>query len=238
MKTSGLVRLSTVDFPGRLAAVVFTAGCDLDCFYCHNRPLLGADAPDMPLADIVAFLEKRRGTLDGVVVTGGEPTLQPDLPAFLRLLRDMGYAIKLDTNGCRPDVLEDLLRGGSPALADYVAMDIKAPWARYPGLCGCGPDKAEAVQESVSVLARLAGPAGAAWEVRTTVVPQLTGDDLAGMAASLPPVPLYALQVYRRPAVFRSEDRFRIAAAAMTPAELEKAAERMRAFQTNVVVRA
>lgn len=170
MKTSGLVRLSTVDFPGRLAAVVFTAGCDLDCFYCHNRPLLGADAPDMPLADIVAFLEKRRGTLDGVVVTGGEPTLQPDLPAFLRLLRDMGYAIKLDTNGCRPDVLEDLLRGGSPALADYVAMDIKAPLDRYGEVTKTNSD-GQRILRSISLIMG----SGVDYEFRTTAVRSLLG---------------------------------------------------------------
>ncbi len=238
MKIAGLVRLSTVDFPGRLAAVVFTAGCDLDCFYCHNRPLIGAESPDLALADVVAFLDKRRGVLDGVVVSGGEPTVQPDLPSFLRLLRDMGYAVKLDTNGGRPAVLEQLLQAKPFPLSDYIAMDIKAPWSRYPDVCGCGPEVAENVQESVSILSRLAAGAGVEWELRTTVVPQLSEDDLVEMASSLPPVPLYALQQYRRPEVFRPEDRFRVAAAAMTTEGLERAAVRVRAFQPNVIVRA
>ncbi len=238
MKIAGLVRLSTVDFPGRLAAVVFTAGCDLDCFYCHNRLLLGAGAPEMALADVVAFLDKRRGVLDGVVVSGGEPTIQPGLPAFLRLLRDMGYAVKLDTNGGHPSVLEQLIQARPSPLVDYIAMDIKAPWSRYPDVCGGEPEVAENVQESVSILSRLAAGAGIAWELRTTVVPQLSEDDLVEMGSLLPPVPIYALQQYRRPEVFRPEDRFRVAAAALTPEGLERAAVRMRAFQPNVVVRA
>ncbi len=238
MKTAGLVRSSTIDFPGRLAAVVFTAGCDLDCFFCHNRPLIGAGAPDTPLTEIVSFLEKRRGMLDGVVVSGGEPTLQPDLPSFLRLLRDMGYAIKIDTHGGHPDMLEKIIKAAPRPLADYIAVDIKAPWLRYPDICGCGPETAESIQETLSMLSRLAGPAGVGWEVRTTVVPQLSEDDLVSMAAALPPVPLYALQMYRRPAVFRTQDRFRIAAASMTPDSLEKAAVRMREHQPNVIVRA
>lgn len=238
MKLAGLVRFSTVDFPGHLAAVVFTAGCDLDCFYCHNRLLLGAAAPEIALADVVAFLDKRRGVLDGVVLSGGEPAIQPGLPAFLRLLREMGYAVKLDTNGGHPAVLEQLIQAKPSSLTDYVAMDIKAPWVRYPDVCGCDPEVAENVRESVSVLSRLAAGSGVSWEVRTTVIPQLSEDDLVEMAASLPPVPLYALQPYRRPEVFRPEDRFRIAAAAPTSEALERAAVRMRAFQPNVVVRA
>lgn len=238
MKVAGLVRTSTLDFPGHLAAVVFTAGCNLDCFFCHNRTLLGEDAPDLPLTEVIAFLEKRKGLLDGVVISGGEPTLQPDLASFMFLLREMGYAIKLDTHGGYPGVMESLLKTAPRSPVDYIAMDIKAPWPRYPDFCDCGPETAEGVQESLAILARLAGPAGVTWEVRTTVVPQLSEDDLVGMAASIPPVPLYALQLYRRPTVCRLEDHFRVAAAAMTPAGLEAAAVRMREYQPNVVVRA
>jgi pyruvate formate lyase activating enzyme len=238
MKVAGLVRTSTLDFPGHLAAVVFTAGCDLDCFFCHNRTLLGRDAPDLPLTEVIAFLEKRKGLLDGVVISGGEPTLQPDLASFMFLLQGMGYAVKLDTHGGYPRVIESLLKTSPRSPVDYVAMDYKAPWLRYPDICDCGSETVEGVQESLLVLARLAGPAGVAWEVRTTVVPQLSEDDLVNMAASIPPVPLYALQLYRRPAVIRPGDHFRVAAAAMTPARMEAAAVRMRGYQPNVVVRA
>ena len=157
MKIAGLIRLSTVDFPGQLSAVVFTAGCDLDCFFCHNRPLIGAGAPEMPLTEVVAFLEKRRGMLDGVVVSGGEPTLQPDLVSFLRLLRGMDYAIKIDTHGGHPQVLEAVLNASPKPLADYVALDIKAPWARYPDITGCSLDIVEGIKETLSLLSRRAG---------------------------------------------------------------------------------
>lgn len=98
----GMQRSSTIDFPGALACVLFTRGCDLDCFYCHNRELIAGDGDQLAEAAVFSFLEKRRGLLDGVVVSGGEPTLQPDLEEFLRRVRPLGYRVKLDTNGRRP----------------------------------------------------------------------------------------------------------------------------------------
>ena len=95
MNIAGIQRTSTIDFPGTLACVLFTRGCDMNCFYCHNRELL-MPGEDLPAAEVHSFLEKRRGLLEGVVVSGGEPTLQPDLAGFLKLLRDMGYKVKLD----------------------------------------------------------------------------------------------------------------------------------------------
>ncbi len=238
MKTAGLIPLSTVDFPGHLAAVVFTAGCDLDCFFCHNRALLGAKAPVLPLHEVMAFLAKRRGKLDGVVVSGGEPTLQPGLPRFLQSVREMGYATKLDTHGGHPEVLEALLCAQPHALLNYVAVDFKAPWARYPDICGCASAVAKAVQKSISLLDTWAAANQLAWEVRTTVIPQISEDDLVAMAAALPQVPLFALQMYRAPTDYQAKDRFRVHAAAMSQAQLERAATRMNAFQPHVVVRA
>ncbi len=238
MKTAGMIPMSTVDFPGHLAAVVFTAGCDLDCFFCHNRPLLGAQAPDLPLAEVLAFLDKRRGKLDGVVVSGGEPTLQPGLADFLRTVRAMGYATKLDTHGGHPEILASLLRARPHPLLDYVAVDFKVPWDRYPDVCGCGPQVATAVRKSIALLDKGSSTGRLAWEVRTTVIPQITEDDLVAMASSLPQVPLYALQMYRVPTDHLPQDRFRIHAAAMTRTQLEHAATRMSAFQPHVTIRA
>ena len=98
----GMQKSSTIDFPGTLCCVLFTRGCDLDCFYCHNRSLISAKGPALLQEDVWSFLERRRGLLDGVTISGGEPTLQEDLPEVLRRLREMGYKTKLDTNGQRP----------------------------------------------------------------------------------------------------------------------------------------
>lgn len=230
MNIAGLVKTSTVDFPGQLAAVVFTAGCNLDCFYCHNRPLLTGSAPRIDEQTVLGFLRKRQGLLDGVVFSGGEPTLQQDLPDFIRLVRQLGYKVKLDSNGTRPSVLRHLL---ADQLLDYVAVDYKAPWRRYPEICDCPAGDVEAVQATF----RLLKTATVAWEARITVIPQLDQDDLTEMARSLPPAPVYVLQRYVRPTLFRAEDRFRIEAASSTPAQLVLAAEQLRRYQPGVIVR-
>ena len=134
MNIAGLLKTATIDFPHRLAAVVFTAGCNYDCSFCHNRALLGA-AELMEDGEVLRFLEKRAGLLDGVVISGGEPTLQKDLAEFAGTLKGLGYDVKLDTNGSDPEAVGRLLDGG---LVDYVAMDYKAPFSRYPEICGAG----------------------------------------------------------------------------------------------------
>jgi len=132
----GLEKFSLCDFPGQTAAVVFTRGCNFRCGYCHNRDLISSrrsPATDLDEDAVMRFLEKRRGILSGVVICGGEPTLQADLIPFLELLRRMGFRNKLDTNGSRPEQLRAALEGN---LLDFVAMDIKAPWAKYDHICG------------------------------------------------------------------------------------------------------
>ena len=128
MRIQGLQKLTLLDYPDRTACTVFLSGCNFRCPFCHNTPLLTADAADgMGEAELLAFLKKRRGLLDGVAITGGEPLLRPELPALLEKIKALGYAVKLDTNGAFPDRLEQVVRAG---LADYVAMDVKtAPHA-------------------------------------------------------------------------------------------------------------
>ena len=123
MKICGLQKTTLLDFPGHVAATIFTGGCNFRCPFCHNGDLLGSDIPEaFSEEEVLNFLKKRRSILEGVAITGGEPTLQPDLRKFIEKIRDMGYRIKLDTNGYRPDVLRSLCEDG---LIDYVAMDIK-----------------------------------------------------------------------------------------------------------------
>ena len=130
MKIGGFQKVSLIDYPGRISAVVFTQGCNFRCPFCHNPELVEPERFEglSPEAEILTFLEKRKGRLDAVVITGGEPTLQTELIPFIIHLKAMGYRIKLDTNGALPDVLEEMLGRG---LLDYVAMDIKAPLERY-----------------------------------------------------------------------------------------------------------
>ena len=190
MNIAGLQKCSFVDYPGKLAAVVFTPGCNMNCFYCHNPGLLGAE-PRLrhETADVLAFLERRRGMLDAVVVTGGEPTLQADLPEFLRQVRAMGFAVKLDTNGTRPEVLGRLI---AARLVDSVAMDVKASPRQYHRVAGVRVDL-DAIDESILTL--LGGRVD--YEFRTTFAPPLRATDLCQIASHIAGARRYAIQQYR-----------------------------------------
>ncbi|MGX8729241.1 MAG: anaerobic ribonucleoside-triphosphate reductase activating protein [Lachnospiraceae bacterium] len=136
MLIAGLQKMSLVDFPGKVACTVFTGGCNLRCPFCHNSELLVSPPPAMSEEEFFSFLKKRTGLLDGVCVSGGEPCLQKDLPDFLRKLRQLPFAIKLDTNGLFPSMLETVLR---ESLVDYVAMDIKNSPDRFLETTGLAP---------------------------------------------------------------------------------------------------
>lgn len=193
MQIAGLQRCSMVDYPGKVAAVVFTPGCNMNCHYCHNRSLIGQeDNTRYESGEVIEFLTRRRRMLDGLVVTGGEPTLQRGLAAFLVQVRPLGLAIKLDTNGTRPGVVKSLLNDG---LVDFVAMDIKAPFSRYGEICGADVDPAD-LQETVSTVAA----SGIDHEFRTTVSPLLTTQDLLHMAGIVEGGHRLVLQKYRPPA--------------------------------------
>ncbi|HWQ57556.1 MAG TPA: anaerobic ribonucleoside-triphosphate reductase activating protein [Clostridia bacterium] len=224
MNIAGLQRSSTVDFPKRYSAVIFAAGCNFRCFYCHNRAIL--DRPPLLLeAEVSAFLEKRAGLIDGVVFSGGEPTLQKDLAWWLNRAKKLGYAVKLDTNGSRPEVLANLLAAG---LVDYVAMDYKAPFLKYSSLCLAPP---KGVKESLELLLS----SNVEFELRTTVVPQLALADLFEMARTVPSLPRWSLQLYREQpgdrAFLGNLEPYR-------PEEIRGFAEKLRTVQLNVAARA
>ncbi len=168
MELRGLQKLTLLDYPEHTACTVFFGGCNLRCPFCHNASLVlrSAELPVLTENDLFSFLNKRRGLLDGVCVTGGEPTLQPDLPDFLIKLRKLGFSVKLDTNGTRPQVLEQLLNDG---LCDYVAMDIKSSPERYAAVCGVSDLDIEPVLQSAALLMDAHVP----FEFRTTVVDEL-----------------------------------------------------------------
>ena len=167
MKLYGLQKMTLLDYPGHVACTAFLGGCDFRCPFCHNYELVDGSAEAvMDEGDFFAFLEKRRVLLDGVAVTGGEPCLHRDLPDFMRRIRTMGFAVKLDTNGAHPDLLRTILREG---LADYVAMDIKNSPAKYAMTCGLPGIDLGPVRESAALL--IGGETD--YELRTTVVDEL-----------------------------------------------------------------
>ena len=167
MKIGGLQKTTLLDFPGHVAATIFTDGCNFRCPFCPNSDLLefGAE-PAFTEEEVLKFLAKRKGILEGLAITGGEPTLQPDLRDFILRVRKMGYLVKLDTNGSRPDVLKGLCEDG---LIDYVAMDIKTCKERYPEVAGIPSVNIGAIMESVDFLKKGTLP----YEFRTTVVKEL-----------------------------------------------------------------
>ena len=167
MDIQGLQKMTLLDYPGRVACTVFLGGCDLRCPFCHNGGLvLGPMPAELDSEELLAFLRKRRGLLDGVCVTGGEPLLRPDLPELLSQIKELGYPVKLDTNGGRPARLRALAERG---LVDYVAMDVKNSPGRYGETAGTPGLDLAPFRESVSFL--LQGTVD--YEFRTTVVREL-----------------------------------------------------------------
>lgn len=167
----GLQKMTLLDFPGRVACTVFLGGCDMRCPFCHNAELIDGSAPAaLTEEELLRFLRSRTGLLDGVAVTGGEPTLRADLPAFLGRIREMGYPVKLDTNGMHPERLEELIRAD---LVQYVAMDIKNSPERYARTAGLEHLDLAPVEASIRLL--LEGRVD--YEFRTTVVAELHDAD-------------------------------------------------------------
>lgn len=167
MKICGLQKTTLLDYPGHVAATIFLGGCNFRCPFCHNWNLMFPEQEDLlDEADIFSFLKKRTGVLEGVCITGGEPTLQDELNVFIKKIKNLGYRVKLDTNGYRPRILKELCREG---LVDYVAMDIKNSLSAYHGAAGVTGLDLDRIRESVQFL--LKGTVD--YEFRTTVVREL-----------------------------------------------------------------
>ena len=192
MKIAGLQKLTLLDYPEKIACIVFTAGCNFKCPFCHNASLvLGGEHEDISEEEFFAFLEKRKGMLTGVCVTGGEPTLQPDLLPFLKKIKDMGYSVKLDTNGYKPDVLKAAV---NEQLVDYVAMDIKNTPEKYGITTGIDNFDFAPIKESIDFL--LSNKVD--YEFRTTVVRELhTPQDIVGASKLISGAQRYFLQTFK-----------------------------------------
>ncbi len=193
MKICGLNRTTLLDYPGRVACTIFIGGCNYRCPFCQNGGLVTdvQNQPGMPEEEILSFLKKRQGILEGVCITGGEPSLQPELPGFLKQIRELGYDIKLDTNGTRPEVIKSLAREN---LVTKIAMDIKASPDHYASLAGVPDPWMTQILETADFLLR----GDLDYEFRTTVVKELhSEEDFAVIAEWLAGAKAYYLQEYR-----------------------------------------
>lgn len=193
MKICGLNKMTLLDYPGKVACTIFIGGCNFRCPFCHNSSLVldAANQPELTQEEIFKFLKKRQGILEGVCITGGEPTLYPELPEFIKKIREFGYLVKLDTNGTRPFVIKSLVEEG---LVDKIAMDIKACPENYSTLSGLSEPDMDAVKTSITYL--LEGNVD--YEFRTTVVKELHSEkDFIEIAHWIKGAKAYYLQAYK-----------------------------------------
>lgn len=200
MKIHGLNKLTLLDYPGHMACLIFTGACNYRCPFCHNASLVlnPNSQPAISEEEIFAFLQSRKGILEGVCISGGEPTLQADLPEFIRKIRTMGFHVKLDTNGSRPGILKALLEEG---LLDYVSMDIKNALKKYLSTIGI-PESVSGfnnlITDSVRQSAELLMQSSIPYEFRTTVVKELHNEeDLLSIGKWLNGANAYYLQSFR-----------------------------------------
>lgn len=191
MRIGGLQKFSLIDYPGKVSAVIFTQGCNFRCPYCHNPELVISSSfqDTIPEEEVISFLFERKDKLQGVVVTGGEPTIQPDLIDFLKEIKSMGFCVKLDTNGSSPDVLKKVIEGG---FVDFVAMDIKSPLEKYSKVSGLNINT-DNIKESLNII--LNSPVDHLF--RTTVLkPFLDFDDFVSINDLVKDARRYVLQEF------------------------------------------
>ena len=228
MKICGLNKTTLLDYPGKVAATIFLGGCNFRCPFCHNGGLVldpGAE-PEMGREEILAFLKKRQGILEGVCVTGGEPTLASELPGFLEEIKALGYQVKLDTNGSRPEMVRVLLE---EKLADCVAMDIKSSPENYGKVTGIRQMHMDEIMESVELIRKKAP----AYEFRTTVVRELhDAEDFRKIGKWLAGADAYYLQAYQD-----SDQVIRSGFSSYTRKELEKFCDILRVTIPGVQIR-
>lgn len=227
MKICGLQKLTLLDYPAHTACTIFTGGCNFRCPFCHNGDLvLGNDWAEISREEIMAFLKKRSGILDGVCITGGEPLLNADITEFIKDIRKLGYSVKLDTNGSRPELLAELVNSG---LVDYVAMDIKNSEDAYAETVGINGFNTGNIQKSVEFLMNC----GIEYEFRTTVVAEFhTEDRMERLAKEISGAKRYFLQSFKE-----TDGVIQKGLHSVDKEQLEKFAETARKYISNVELR-
>jgi pyruvate formate lyase activating enzyme len=189
MKIGGLQKVSLIEYPGKICAIIFSQGCNFRCPYCYNPELVNPDLYKecLPEDEVFSFLEKRRGKLDAVTITGGEPTIQNDLVEFIKRVRKMGYLIKIDTNGSHPEVIEKLI---SRKLIDYIAMDVKGPLKKYRMIT-----RSQIHEDEIKQCIEIIMQSGIPYEFRTTVPKKLLEEsDILEIGKLIKNARLYLLQ--------------------------------------------
>lgn len=189
MLIGGFQKFSLIDYPGKICAIVFTQGCNFRCPFCHNPELVNPELFQglIPEGEVLSFLERRKGKLDAIEITGGEPTLQPDLIDFIEKIKELGFLVKLDSNGSNPEMLKRLIK---LKLVDYISMDVKAPLERYQEITKSNID-ADKIKQSIGLIMA----SGLDYELRTTVVKsQLTPDDILEIGKLIRGAKVYILQ--------------------------------------------
>ena len=199
MKLGGLENLTLIDYPGKVAATVFTVGCNFRCPYCYSSELVIPEKiKDQTIIlekDFFDFIENRKGLLEGIVICGGEPTIHQDLPDFIKKIKEKGFLVKLDSNGSNPEVLESLIQN---KLIDYVAMDVKGPKEKYGIMTGLNAQWDNVMMEKIEKSINLLKNSKIDYEFRTTVVPGvLKKEDILKIADWIKPAKKYYLQNYR-----------------------------------------
>ena len=199
MKIAGFEKTSFIELPGKVSSIIFTQGCNYKCVYCHNYELIPLEAtnPLISEEEILSYLQKRKGLVDAVTVTGGEATLQPDLKEFLKKVKAMNYFIKIDTNGSNPGIVKELI---DEKLVDYVAMDIKASLEKYDDIVQMQVNK-ENIKKSVKLLMDFGS-----YEFRTTVYPSLTADDFHKIGELIKGANIYFIQQFRNKETLAASD--------------------------------
>ncbi len=191
MIIGGLQKFTMIDYPDKLAAIVFTSGCNFRCGYCHNPELVLPEKfnPSLDQNEILEFFKTRVGKLDAISITGGEPTLHADLPQFMKQIKDLGFLVKLDTNGTNPEMLKEII---DSKLVDYIAMDIKAPLEKYEEVIVAKIDL-ESIKKSIKIIM----DSGIEYEFRTTIVKsQLSVEDLINIGKLIKGANIYYLQKF------------------------------------------
>jgi pyruvate formate lyase activating enzyme len=189
MKIGGFEKATLIDYPGKVAAMIYTIGCNFRCPYCHNPELVDETADVLDTEKIFEFLETRRKLLDGVVITGGEPTMHEDLLEIMERLKNIGFLVKLDSNGTNPQALKDAI---SRKLVDYIAMDMKSPLDRYSQQVA-RPVHVDSIKESIEIIKN----SGIDYEFRTTIVKSLLSpEDIEAIAQSIKGAKKYYLQKF------------------------------------------
>lgn len=228
MRICGLNKTTLLDYPGHVAATIFLGGCNFRCPFCQNGDLVlrPESQPVIEEEEIYSFLEKRKGILSGVCITGGEPTLDKDLSTGIGRIKKMGYLVKLDTNGYRPEMIRELLAEG---LLDYIAMDVKNCMEHYGETAGCGHINLNKIRESINLIKN----SGIDYEFRTTVVKELHSDEnMIKLGKEIEGAKAYFLQGYQESSGVISPGFH-----SCTKEEMEKKAALVRGYVPNVQLR-